>query len=115
MGDYNKDDYTRKGRKPGRGKPSRGGSNRDNSSRGGRFGRSDSIRSPRSERPTMHKVVCDGCNVECEVPFKPTSSKPVYCSECFKKKGGKSNQSSEELGKINIKLDKILKALKIDE
>ena len=34
----------------------------------------------------MHKAVCDECKQECEVPFKPTEGKPVYCKECFRKK-----------------------------
>ena len=36
----------------------------------------------------MHKAVCDECKKECEVPFKPTEGKPVYCKECYKKKKG---------------------------
>jgi len=34
----------------------------------------------------MHKAVCDECKKECEVPFKPTEGKPVYCKECFRKR-----------------------------
>jgi len=34
----------------------------------------------------MHKTICDECKKECEVPFKPTEGKPVYCKECFSKK-----------------------------
>ena len=34
----------------------------------------------------MHKAVCSECKKECEVPFKPTEGKPVYCKECFAKK-----------------------------
>jgi len=34
----------------------------------------------------MHKAVCNECKKECEVPFKPTEGKPVYCKECFAKK-----------------------------
>lgn len=34
----------------------------------------------------MHKAVCDECKKECEVPFKPTKGKPVYCKECYAKK-----------------------------
>ncbi len=34
----------------------------------------------------MHKAVCAECKKECEVPFKPTEGKPVYCQECFRKK-----------------------------
>ena len=33
----------------------------------------------------MHKAICADCNKECEVPFKPTEGKPVYCRECFQK------------------------------
>ncbi|MBR9690750.1 DNA-directed RNA polymerase [Candidatus Woesearchaeota archaeon] len=33
----------------------------------------------------MHKVICAECNKECEVPFKPTEGKPVYCRDCFQK------------------------------
>lgn len=35
-------------------------------------------------RPTMHKTTCDGCGASCEVPFKPSGDKPVYCDNCFK-------------------------------
>jgi len=34
---------------------------------------------------TMHKAVCSDCGKECEVPFKPTEGKPVYCRECYQK------------------------------
>ncbi len=33
----------------------------------------------------MHKAVCSECGKECEVPFKPTEGKPVYCKDCFQK------------------------------
>ena len=33
----------------------------------------------------MHKTICSECKGECEVPFKPTQGKPVYCKECFAK------------------------------
>ncbi len=33
----------------------------------------------------MHKAVCSDCGKECEVPFKPTEGKPVYCRDCFQK------------------------------
>lgn len=32
----------------------------------------------------MHKAVCADCKKECEVPFKPTEGKPVYCRDCFR-------------------------------
>jgi CxxC-x17-CxxC domain-containing protein len=34
----------------------------------------------------MHKAVCAECGNECEVPFKPDPSRPVYCRECWSKK-----------------------------
>ena len=64
----------------------------------------------------MTEVTCSSCGVKCEVPFKPTSNKPVYCSDCFtkKEKNGSGKSSNRELDLINEKLDKILKALNID-
>ncbi len=34
----------------------------------------------------MHKATCSECGEECEVPFKPTEGKPVYCRECYRKR-----------------------------
>lgn len=34
----------------------------------------------------MHKAICADCRKECEVPFKPTGERPVYCKECFSKR-----------------------------
>ena len=31
----------------------------------------------------MFAAVCGECGKECQVPFKPTEGKAVYCSECF--------------------------------
>ncbi len=33
----------------------------------------------------MHKAVCADCGKECEVPFKPSGDRPVYCRDCFQK------------------------------
>jgi CxxC-x17-CxxC domain-containing protein len=37
---------------------------------------------------TMHDAICDDCKKQCQIPFKPSSDKPVYCSDCFNKRGG---------------------------
>ena len=29
------------------------------------------------------RAICAECNKECEVPFKPSGDRPVYCNECF--------------------------------
>ena len=71
----------------------------------------------------MTKVICSSCGVECEVPFKPTSTKPVYCDDCFARKGKASpsrfnkedsnKATDKDIELINKKLDKIMKALNI--
>jgi CxxC-x17-CxxC domain-containing protein len=33
----------------------------------------------------MYQTVCDDCGKNCEVPFKPTGGKPVFCNTCFRK------------------------------
>jgi len=33
----------------------------------------------------MHKAKCSECGKECEVPFKPSGDKPVYCRDCYQK------------------------------
>ena len=38
------------------------------------------------ETREMHKVVCADCGQECEVPFKPDGTRPVYCRECYAKR-----------------------------
>ena len=42
-------------------------------------GRQNYDRGPRE----MHKATCSDCGEECEVPFKPTEGRPVYCLECY--------------------------------
>ena len=34
----------------------------------------------------MHKATCSECKKECEVPFKPTEGKPVFCRDCYNKR-----------------------------
>ena len=50
--------------------------------REGGFNRSSNFDSGPRE---MHKAVCSECGQECEVPFKPTEGKPVYCRSCYAK------------------------------
>ncbi len=38
------------------------------------------------EPTETHKAVCTDCGNECEVPFKPDPSRPVYCRECWAKR-----------------------------
>lgn len=34
----------------------------------------------------MFQAICSNCGKPCEVPFKPTGDKPVFCNDCFNKK-----------------------------
>ncbi len=67
----------------------RGGDRGGRPSFGGpkRWGGND--RGGRDDRPTeMFKAVCSECGKTCEVPFRPSGDKPVFCNECFGKKKG---------------------------
>ena len=47
---------------------------------GGGGGYGDRDRGPRE----MFTATCSNCGREAQVPFRPTSGKPVYCSDCFR-------------------------------
>ena len=85
------------------------------------FGRSERSDRPRFGEKTMHQAVCDKCGEECEVPFRPTAGKPVYCSNCFEKTSdrGGSNRNSEEITEqikmLNEKIDKLINMLTVKE
>ncbi|MFH1275755.1 MAG: CxxC-x17-CxxC domain-containing protein [Candidatus Woesearchaeota archaeon] len=61
-------------------------SSRDNrSNQGGGF--RSNFNGPRDDGPReMHQATCDECHNSCEVPFKPTEGKPVYCRDCYRKR-----------------------------
>ncbi|HME86893.1 MAG TPA: CxxC-x17-CxxC domain-containing protein [Candidatus Nanoarchaeia archaeon] len=67
-----------------------------------------------------YKAVCAKCGNECQLPFRPTGSKPVYCKDCFAKNEANPVQSEdmmeikEMLDKVNSKLDKMLKIMNMD-
>ena len=101
------------------------------------FGRRDSDRRQggdrfRSDRhdsdfKRSFRVTCDKCGETCEVPFRPTGDKPVYCSDCYRKnskstpkrfeennfKAPRSEVTREDIDAINEKLDLILESLNI--
>ncbi|MDP3726306.1 MAG: hypothetical protein Q8R36_03865 [bacterium] len=53
--------------------------NRDRGERGGRDG---------SRPMQMFSAVCSECARACEIPFRPTGERPVFCKDCFDKKRG---------------------------
>ena len=106
--------------KNGGGRDSNRSGGRDYNRGGGRDYNRGSRDSNRGSRNTeMFSAVCDECGKDCQVPFKPSSDKPIYCSSCFEKKGGGrdsgnrgggSNQNAQ-LEAINEKLDRLLSIL----
>ena len=36
----------------------------------------------------MFTATCSSCGKDAQVPFRPTSGKPVYCSDCFRSMRG---------------------------
>jgi CxxC-x17-CxxC domain-containing protein len=119
-----------RGDSEGSGRDESGGSGRGNSDgfRGrksprfeqgdtGGFGRRGPGKNPNNAgRPELHNAVCVKCGKRCEVPFKPSPGKPVYCSDCFRRVEGSSKpvSAADQLDTINRKLDKILHALHLD-
>jgi len=85
----------------------------------------------------MHHAICANCGKDCEVPFRPREDKPVYCSDCFEMKGGRSGRDEgrsrferpqfndnsrptstgnntnyqQQFDALNAKLDKIMRLL----
>jgi CxxC-x17-CxxC domain-containing protein len=49
-----------------------------------------------SRRTQLYDAVCAECGKTCQVPFRPSGDRPVYCSECFEKKGGKDGNGSRD-------------------
>ena len=54
----------------------------DSGGYGGGYGDSGGYGASRGPRE-MFTAVCSSCGKEAQVPFRPTSGKPVYCSDCF--------------------------------
>ena len=60
----------------------------------------------------MHNTVCDNCGKDCEVPFRPTKGKPIYCDKCFgNNKEKDTDQLKKEFEKLKKELDNILEIL----
>lgn len=54
-----------------------------------------------NDRPEMHRATCSDCGKGCEVPFRPTGDKPVFCSDCFENKrdGGSNDRGGRSFEK----------------
>jgi CxxC-x17-CxxC domain-containing protein len=109
-------------------------SSRNSRSGGRRYGGGGDFRRRDSGRREMHSAVCDKCGKNCEVPFRPSGDKPIYCSDCFERKNGGSSERSgrrpprgsgfgktdntnkqllDQVSSLNSKLDRILKVIEL--
>ncbi|OGF20470.1 hypothetical protein A2316_01425 [Candidatus Falkowbacteria bacterium RIFOXYB2_FULL_38_15] len=71
---------------------------------------------PRFEDKRMYDATCSKCGNSCQIPFRPTGDRPVFCSNCFGKQDGAGKSQDEgkileQIKVLNTKLDKILEKL----
>lgn len=71
----------------GGGRPSFGGGNRFGDDRRGGGDR------PPQE---MHQATCSDCGKACEVPFRPSGDRPVFCRDCFANHAPESSRDSRD-------------------
>ena len=88
--------------------------------------------SERRSPGAMHKATCSECGKECEVPFRPTGDRPIYCSDCFAKKradgdlppkrefhdrpsfknaAGNNDDLKKQIGELTTKIDRLVNAV----
>ena len=49
------------------------------------------VKQPPHRDRQLYEAICADCHKICEVPFRPSEARPVYCKECFaKRKSGGS-------------------------
>ncbi len=84
MNNFKKEGF-RKGGAAFGGKPRFGGGNKFGGGNRGSDRGSDRGHGPIGDgrEREMFKAKCSACFKACEVPFRPTSGKPVYCRDCF--------------------------------
>ena len=85
---------------------------------------------PKNRDISMHQAVCSKCGQRCEVPFRPTGDKPIYCNDCFGKIRNAQGASSDREGRyprrdfgggnadvvrqlqeVNTKLDRLIRIM----
>ena len=47
---------------------------------------SSEAKQPQRIERVLHEAICADCHKVCEVPFRPSEDRPVYCKECFAKR-----------------------------
>jgi CxxC-x17-CxxC domain-containing protein len=122
-----------RGDRGGFGKRDFGGKKFGGGDRGDRFG-GDHKFGGGFDRPQMHDATCSQCGKPCQVPFRPTGDREVFCNDCFRNKkhdkfskpsfgskpsfaprheqsAGGTEQFKKQFEMLNEKLEKILAAI----
>lgn len=71
---------------------SSGGSGGYSGSYGGGSSYGSTYASGYGSQREMHDVVCAQCGKNTQVPFRPSSGRPVYCSDCFSKQPSQASR-----------------------
>lgn len=91
---------------------------------------------PQSEDRQLFEAICANCGNTCQIPFRPSPGRDVFCSRCFEKKEGSDSRRPErrafdrpsfqhndsqrttdtsnykaQFESLNVKMDKILRLL----
>jgi CxxC-x17-CxxC domain-containing protein len=79
-------------------------------------GRGDYRRGSDNRNREMFSAVCDKCGSKCEVPFRPSGGKPIFCDNCFTKNKNNAPRGNNQGGRnqmqeLNTKLDTLIDAL----
>jgi CxxC-x17-CxxC domain-containing protein len=115
-GNNNRDNWDNRGNNRNRENTGRGFNRFSNNRSRGNSSGSNNFRKMKGN----YEVKCNSCGKMSLVPFKPTGEKPVFCSDCFRKRDDSKNNntgsglgiSQEQFKQINIKLDLIISVLK---
>ena len=81
----------------------------------------------RKDIPQKFDAVCSKCGNACQVPFRPSNTRPVYCKDCFgapqqtlpskkilQTNGGEGKSIADltrQIAAMNTKIDSMLKIL----
>lgn len=69
-----------------------------------RFGGNNRFAKKDFDKPReMHHATCVTCGNGCEVPFRPSGERPVYCNNCFQEQQGEGgfNRKSDSRGNFS--------------
>ena len=64
----------------------------------------------KNKRRRAYDIVCNACNIETTVPFKPSPGKPVFCQECYKKNKSNPVPATESVNPEKVETPPVVEA-----